>query len=109
MPLSETDLRDILTRYFSAFVIGSQGRVEVERSVIRGTEIDFKVIVISEQTIRPLSITFFRIRSVVEEKIDLLKPDHNERVIYIKQPVGGKSVNIKDLIEYIVREKNTIK
>ncbi|WP_342428419.1 hypothetical protein [Paenibacillus sp. FSL L8-0158] len=103
MALTEPIVREALDKFFDATAMGNEGRADVDRLIIDGTKIEFRVIIVHKHVQRFLGrrVTIYSLTTDVEGKVDVLNPDPDAVSYTIKHPFGSLSVSLLDVIQIL--------
>ncbi|UBK99500.1 hypothetical protein [Clostridium perfringens] len=98
--LEEQIVRGVLDQFFDNTAIGNRGEANVDRLIINGTVIEFRVIITHKEVQKILGkkITIYSLTTDVEGKVDVLNPDPDAVSYSVKTPFGTLSVSIQDVI-----------
>lgn len=99
--LTEPIVREVLERFFDSTAQGNKGDATVDRLVIDGTHIQFKVTIVHRHVVKILGhkITVYSLTTDVEGNFDVMKPDPDKVSYTIKIPGGSISVSLLDVAQ----------
>ncbi|MGA4712407.1 hypothetical protein [Bacillus safensis] len=103
MALTEVIVRETLDRFFDSTAVGNKGHADVDRVVINGTVVEFRVIIVHKHQIKVFGqkVTVYSITTDVEGKVDVLNPDPDAVSYTINHPFGSISVSLDDVIKVL--------
>ncbi|MEH7652187.1 MULTISPECIES: hypothetical protein [Bacillus] len=101
--LTETVVREALDRFFDSTAHGNEGHADVERLVIEGTKIQFRVKIVHRHVVRVFGqrVTVYSLTTDVEGNVDVTNPDPDKLSYTIQIPGGSISVSLLDVIQVL--------
>ncbi|PGM06395.1 hypothetical protein [Bacillus thuringiensis] len=101
--LTEPIVREALDKFFDGTVSGNEGHADVDRLVINGTHIEFKVKIVHKHVIKVFDkkITVYNLTTDVEGDFDVTNPAPDKLSYTIQIPGGSISVSLLDVVQLL--------
>jgi len=101
--LTEPIVREALDKFFDSTARGNQGHADVDRLVIEGTHINFKVTIVHKHVIKVFGekVTVYSLTTDVEGDFDVTNPDPDKLSYTVKIPGGSISVSLLDVVQIL--------
>ncbi|MEB2280046.1 hypothetical protein LAV73_08520 [Lysinibacillus xylanilyticus] len=101
--MTEPIVREALNKFFDSTARGNEGHADVDRLVIEGTHVNFKVTIVHKHITKVFwkKVTVYSLTTDVEEDFDVTNPDPDKLSYTVKIPGGSISISLLDVVQIL--------